>query len=321
MKAIAIAAISVAAMGLTAIAQSASTPAAVAAPAPAAPATASAGSPGDPLLRPIAPAYAQRWLSPQVPIRLHGNSFLVGFAGLNVVLIRTSAGLILIDGAVPQAVPQIEANIRALGFSIRDVKLILSTEPHWDHAGGLAALARDSGATVVAGVPAAAVLKRGGRDPQDPQASMLEPFPAPARIRGVRDGEAIRLGDVSVTAVATPGHTTGSMSWRWRSCEASDCASVLFASSLNPISADDWRFTDHPARVRMFRETFAKVRAMPCDILLTAHPDQSGGDAKLTRLLAGARPNPFRDSAACRAYADRNGERLDQRLRDETAKS
>lgn len=82
--------------------------------------------------------------------------------------IKTNAGLILIDGAVPQAVRDVEANIRALGFSIRDVKLILSTEPHFDHAGGLAALARDSGATVVASAPATTVLRTGGIDPADP---------------------------------------------------------------------------------------------------------------------------------------------------------
>ena len=81
----------------------------------------------DPLTRPIAPQSAQRWLGPQAPVRIHGQTYLVGFAGLNVALIRTSAGLILMDGAVPQAVSDVKAHIRALGFSIRDVKLILST--------------------------------------------------------------------------------------------------------------------------------------------------------------------------------------------------
>ena len=93
---------------------------------------AGAAAPDDPLLRPIAPDHARQWLTPQAPARLYGGTYLVGFGGLSVALIRTRAGLILIDGAVPQAVPDIEAHIRALGFSIRDVKLILSTEPHYD---------------------------------------------------------------------------------------------------------------------------------------------------------------------------------------------
>ncbi|MEO9132660.1 MAG: MBL fold metallo-hydrolase, partial [Sphingomonas sp.] len=65
-----------------------------------------------------------RWLTPQAPARIYGNSYLVGFGGLNVALIRTDAGLILIDGAVPQAVSSIENNIRRLGFRVQDIKLI-----------------------------------------------------------------------------------------------------------------------------------------------------------------------------------------------------
>ncbi len=270
----------------------------------------------DPLLRPIAAEYAERLLAPQTPVHLFGNSYLVGFGGLNVGLIRTSAGLILIDGAVPQAVVDVEAHIRTLGFSIHDVKFILSTEPHFDHASGIAALARDSGATVVASATAAAVLARGGRDDDDPQAEVLEQFPPLTKIRVVRDGGAIRLGDVTVHAIATPGHTSGSMSWGWRSCEGRDCANILFASSLNPVAAPGWRFAEHPDRVLVFRATFAKMRALPCDILLSAHPDHSGGDVKLAQLVAGRKPNPFRDSAACRQYADKFGTLLDKALGD-----
>lgn len=270
----------------------------------------------DPLLRPIALASAKRWLAPQTPIRLHGRTYLVGFGGLNVALIRTSAGLILIDGAVPQAVPDIEAHIRALGLSIRDVKLILSTEPHFDHAGGLAALARDSGATVIASEPAAAVLRTGGIDPADPQAAWLERFPKVSRIRAVKDGAEIRLGDTIVTAVATPGHTMGSMSWRWRSCEDRHCATIVFASSLNPIAADGYSFADpvHQPVVDAFRASFATMRTLPCDLLLTAHPDQSDGPGRLARLQEQRTPNPFLDPVACRRYADRHAALLDKKL-------
>jgi metallo-beta-lactamase class B len=83
----------------------------------------------DPLLRPIAAESAAKWLGPQGPIRLFGNFYLVGFEGLSVGLIDTGAGLILIDGAVPQGVRAIEANIRKLGFRVEDVKFILSTAP------------------------------------------------------------------------------------------------------------------------------------------------------------------------------------------------
>src|ERR1700761_8661112 len=118
----------------------------------------------DPLLRPIAPDYAARWLTPQAPVRVYGNAWLVGFGGLSVGLIKTDAGLILIDGALPQSVGAVEANIRTLGFDPKQIRYILSTEPHYDHASGIAALARDSGATVIASVPAAKVLRQGHSD-------------------------------------------------------------------------------------------------------------------------------------------------------------
>ncbi|MEK7342999.1 MAG: subclass B3 metallo-beta-lactamase [Pseudomonadota bacterium] len=269
----------------------------------------------DPLTRPIAPQSAKRWLTPQAPIRLYGNSYLVGFGGLNVALIRTSAGLILIDGAVPQAVADVEANIRRLGFSIRDVKLILSTEPHFDHAGGIAALARDSGAMVIASAAGAAILKQGGGDPDDPQAAWLERFPGVARLRTARDGEAIRLGDVAVTAIATPGHTLGSMSWRWRSCERKSCKTMLFAASLNPIAADGWRFADpaHSRFVDAFRASIARMKAQPCDILIASHP-QEGDEERLKRLAARRTPNPFAYAAPCRGYAERAEAALGEEL-------
>ena len=276
----------------------------------------------DPLTRPIAPERATRWLGRQDPLRVHGNTWLVGFAGLTVGLIQTGDGLILIDGGVPQGVAQVEANLAAAGFPIQDVKYILSTEPHWDHSGGLAALARDSGATVVASPAAAEVLRRGRSGPDDPQAAWLDPFPAVERVQVVRDGETLTLGGVTVTAVATPGHTPGSMSWTWRSCDAAgDCRAVMFAASLNPLAADGYAYSDPAHRTLLdgFRQTFATMRAAPCDILLSSHPEPSGQDRRLQAFRRQAQPNPFIDPSACRAYADRHEALLERRLAEEAA--
>lgn len=284
--------------------------------APQTPSAPVAAAGPDPLTRPIAPDYARRWLGDETPIKVHGNTWFVGFSGLTVVLIATSDGLILIDGAVPQAVAALEDNIRSAGFRVEDIRYILSTEPHYDHGGGLAALARDSGATVIASPAAAAVLRRGRPGADDPQAAIAPVMPAVERVRALRDGEVLTLGDVQITARATPGHTPGSMSWSWRACEGGDCRAVVFGSSLNPVSADGYRFSDPANRALLdgFRRTFASLRAMPCDILLTAHPDQSGGDDKLAGLRRGVTPNPFIDPTACRTYADAYERRLDQRL-------
>jgi metallo-beta-lactamase class B len=284
----------------------------------------SATSPADdPLLRPVMADAAREWLTPQPPARIFGNSYLVGFGGLNIGLIKTSAGLVLIDGGLPQSVGAVEANIRKLGFRPADIKLILSTEPHADHASGLAALERDTGAEVVASAEAATVLRAGRSGPDDPQMAWLATYPPVPHVRVVQDREQLRVGEVTITAVATPGHTPGSMSWTWRSCEGQRCASVVFGSSLRPLEAGDYRYSDpiHSGLLAHYRHTFDVMRSLPCDILLTAHPSQSGGDIKFARLQKRREPNPFLDPAACRSYADANEQALGELLAQEAGKA
>jgi metallo-beta-lactamase class B len=282
---------------------------------------ADARPPRDPLLRPVEPVAASRWLVKQPPLHIYGNTYLVGFAGLNIGLIKTKAGLILIDGSLPQGVPTIEANIRALGFRVRDIRYILSTEPHFDHASGIGALARDSHAVVIAGKAAVHALETGRPSADDPQAAYHAHYHGVGPVRGVSDGATIRLGGVTVTAVGTPGHTPGSTSWSWQSCEQGDCKAMVFASSLNPIAADGYLFTDpaHSSELEGFRHSFAAMKALPCDMLISAHPDQSGGDVKATQLRAGADPNPFLDPHACQAFADQFEGLFDKRIADEKA--
>jgi metallo-beta-lactamase class B len=280
-----------------------------------------ARTPRDPLLRPIEPVAAGEWLTKQAPFQVYGNTYLVGFGGLNVSLIKTKAGLILIDGALPQGVKAIEAHIRALGFRVRDVRYILSTEPHFDHASGIGALARDSHAIVIAGKAAVRPLETGRSSPDDPQAGYHARYHGVGPVRGVADGATIRLGGVTVTAVATPGHTPGSTSWSWQSCEQGDCKAMVFSASLNPISADGYLFTDpaHARTLEDFRHSFAAMRALPCDVLISAHPGQSDGDVKARKLRAGVKPNPFIDPGACRAFAAQYESKLKERIADEKA--
>ena len=274
----------------------------------------------DPLLQPIPTEHAAEWLAPQEPTRIFGNTWLVGYGGLNVALIHTSAGLILIDAGLPQGVRGIEANLRKLGFDPREVKFILSTEPHFDHAGGLAALARDTGAVVVASTAAAPVLQRGRSGPDDPQMAWLPAFAKVDRVRTLGDREVLQLGDTTITAQATPGHTPGSMSWTWRSCEADKCIAVVFAASLNPLTAGSYRFSDpaHRAASARFRQSFERFRTLPCDILLTSHP-QPGDGAKLAQLRQQRAPHPFVDAAACRRYAQKYEAAFERKLGEESS--
>jgi metallo-beta-lactamase class B len=275
----------------------------------------------DPLLQPVEPVAASQWLVKQPPLHIYGNTYLVGFAGLNVGLIKTRAGLVLIDGALPQGVPAIEANIKALGFRVRDIRYILSTEPHFDHASGIGALARDSRAVVIAGKAAVRALETGRPSPDDPQAGYHARYHGVGPVRGVSNGATIRLGGVTVTAVATAGHTPGSTSWTWQSCEQGDCKAMVFSASLNPISADGYLFTDpaHASELDGFRHSFAVMKALPCNVLISAHPGQSGGDVKASKLRAGAKPNPFIDPNACRDFAADLETQFDHRIAGEKA--
>lgn len=267
--------------------------------------SASAQPVGDPLTRATVGERTAEWLEPRPPIRVYGNTYLVGFGGLSVALIDTGAGLILVDGALPQAAPDILANVRRLGFRPSDIKYILSTEPHFDHAGGLAALARDTGATVVASPRGAAGLRSGRLAADDPQLAYDHSFPAVARLRAIRGGRTLRLGNTTVAAVATPGHTMGSMSWTWRSCKARRCRNIVFASSLNPVSGEGYRFTAPSSRgiVAGFARSHAAMRTIRCDILITAHPD---ADTRFSE-----------QPGACRAYGERSRRALAARLAEE----
>ena len=284
------------------------------------PGSALAQTADDPLTRPIASPYAEQWNRPQQPVRIHGDTYYVGVGGLSVVLIHTGAGLVLIDGALPQSVAAIKGNIEELGFRVEDIKFILNTEAHFDHSGGIAALARDSGAQVVASPLGAEALRAGAVLAADPQAGEIDPMPAVENVREVADGETLQLGELAVTAHHTPGHTPGSTSWTWVSCEdeaRSDCLNVVFGASLTPVAADNFHYLAderHADLTPAFRRVMQDLAKLPCDILISAHPDHSGADRKLAQLVMGASPNPFVDPQACRNYAAKNEAKLDARI-------
>ncbi|OWK32252.1 subclass B3 metallo-beta-lactamase [Sphingomonas mucosissima] len=277
--------------------------------------TAAAEPKDDPLTRPIAVEREATWLAPREPVRVFGDSYLVGFGGLSVALIDTGDGLILIDGALPQGAPAILANVRKLGLDPKHIRYILSTEPHFDHAGGIAALARDTGAMVVASARGAEGLRSGRLAADDPQLGYDSRFPAVvpdlAKVRVMRDGEMLKLGRTSITARATPGHTAGSMSWSWRSCVGMTCKTLVFASSLNPVSADGYRYASPAGQkvVAAFRRSHAAMRIMPCDILITAHADQDGATERFL-----SRPG------ACRAYGAASERALERRVATEASR-
>jgi len=258
------------------------------------------------------------WNEPAPPLHIYGNTWYVGTCGLSAVLITSAHGHILIDGDTEKAPPLIEANIRKLGFRVADVRYILNSHAHHDHAGGLAQLQQDSGAVVVARGADADAIERGQGDRSDPQYLESKKFPPVSEVRRVVDGEIIMLDGLALTAHATPGHTPGSTSWTWTSCEGKRCLQMAYVDSVTPLSDDVYRYTDevpHPGVVAAFRAGLATIAALPCDILLTPHPDAS---AMWTRLGAQTTA-PLIDADACRRYAASGSEKLDTRIAREHA--
>ncbi len=253
------------------------------------------------------------WSKPTPPRRIFGNSWYVGTCGITAVLVTSPKGHVLIDAGPKESPQAVEANIRALGFRLRDVRIILNTHEHLDHAGGISRLQRDTGAKVLARAPGAGALKAGVGDRRDPQYlfSSTHRFPAVANVHVLADGANVTLGPLVIRNVPSPGHTAGGSSWIWRSCEGSTCRDIVFADSITAISDKVYRYSDHPRHVAAFRDTLETLEALPCDILLTAHPDAS----ELLERLDGKAPLVAAD--ACKALARHGREVLDQRLVDE----
>jgi metallo-beta-lactamase class B len=265
--------------------------------------------------------YCAGWSQPREPFRVFGNTWFVG-GGVSSVLITTPKGHVLIDGGLTQTAPQVAANIAKLGFRLEDIKVIVNSHTHYDHAGGIAALQRASGAPIAASPEAARALERGGPTENDPQFGFgpaHNNFPAVAKVRIITDGDTIKLGGMEVTAHYTPGHTPGGTSWTWKSCENDRCLNMVYADSLNSVSAPGFKFSADAKRVAEFEKSIETVAGLPCDILLTPHPEAFDLDARIAARDRDPKSNPFLDPNGCKAYAAGARERLAKRIAEERA--
>ena len=262
----------------------------------------------------------KEWNAPVKPFNVFGNTWYVGTAGLSAVLVTSPQGHILLDGALPQSAPLIIANIKALGFRIEDVKYILNSHAHWDHAGGIAALQRASGATVMASAAAAPVLQSGTNGKDDPQyqADPVVHVAKVSKVSLVGEGDTVKVGPLTLTAHMTPGHTPGGTTWTWTSCEGQRCLDIVYADSLNPYSSGDFTYTGKggkPDISASFEASIAKVAALPCDIIIPVHPGTTDVLGKAAKRSGS--DNPLIDANACRAYAAEAGGLLAKKLAKE----
>jgi metallo-beta-lactamase class B len=241
---------------------------------------------------------------PAEPFRIAGNFYYVGASDVASFLITGPQGHILIDGGYPGTPSLITASIAKLGFDIRDVKVLLNSEPHFDHAGGLAALQKASGAQLWASEPSARALERGGYDDAIAKpmglVTWLIRYPAPRVDHIVKDGDTIRVGPIAVTAHLTPGHTRGCTSWTFPVRDGDRVLNVVSACSL--VTLGNARY---PGQQDDFERTFRVLRSLPADIWVTSHARLFGRYRKFVASRSARNPvEAFIDPAGYRAYID-----------------
>lgn len=253
------------------------------------------------------------WDKPAPPFKIYGNTFYVGTCGIASILVVGEGAYIMLDSGTDAGADVALTNIRSLGFDPRKVEFIGTSHEHFDHIGGMAKLTTATGAYAATSKSAYGVLLLGTDHPLDPQKSMHEPMEPVERV-GYWDAdmfEATRF-DHRMTAIATPGHTPGALTWQWESCEGEECKTIVYADSLSPVSAEGYKFSDHPEYMAEFRKSIAKIRDLHCDILLTPHPSHS-------RMIERAKSGTFVGGMNCGEYADLKTAALDRRLANEVA--
>nr|WP_249810446.1 subclass B3 metallo-beta-lactamase [Bradyrhizobium sp. 157] len=241
-----------------------------------------------------------KWNSPTEPFKMIGNVYYVGTDGLASYLITSPQGHILVDTVMPESTSQIKANIEKLGFKIADIKYLLNTHAHIDHTGGLAEMKQASGGQMVAG-EADKPLLEGGYYPGAQENTALA-FPPVKVDRTVREGDAVKIGDVTLTARETPGHSPGCTSWEFAVKDGDATRSVLiFCSGTVALN----RLVTNPTYsgiVTDYRKTFARAKDMKVDVLLAPHPEMYKMAEKRAKLAEGG-PNPFVSPGEFNAYA------------------
>ena len=216
---------------------------------------------------------------PVEPFRIAGNLYYVGAEDVSAFLLTGPQGHVVIDGGYPRNAPTIIAGISKLGFNISDVKVLLNSHAHLDHAGGLKALQEASGASLwVSNADADFVAHGGAGLPEIWPLKFLMwtrlfRFPAPHVDHTFRDGDTIRVGPIALVGNVTAGHTPGCTSWSFtvrdgdRDLRVVDiCSLTLQGGSLVPPEK-------YPGIRADYERSFATLRRMRADIFLATHTE------------------------------------------------
>ena len=235
------------------------------------------------------------WSVPFAPFRITDKLYYVGSADPTAYLIDTGKGLILLDVGYTPFEPEVVKNIRALGFDPKNIKIVLNSHAHLDHAGGLAALKADTGAKLQAMIGDAAILEAGGKG--DTDVGDKAGFPPVKVDQVLRDGDTVSLGKVTLTAHLTPGHTPGCTTWTMPVRVDGAMRTATFICSLTVLPGTPM----DAARQAEWRRAYAVLDKLPCDLFLASHQSFYEGVKKRAAMTAGA-PNPFVDPKGCKTF-------------------
>jgi metallo-beta-lactamase class B len=236
-----------------------------------------------------APAYVQNdWTEPFPAFRIAGNLYYVGSRGLASYLIATTEGHILINSDLEANVPMIRTSIESLGFKFSDVKILLISHAHYDHCAGSEMIKRLTGAKYMVMEGDVDVVESGGKSDFQYGSDPTSLYP-PAKVdRVLRDGDRVKLGDTTLTAHLTPGHTKGCTTWTMKVNDGSKLRDVVIVGSPNVNPG--YQLVEskvYPRIFEDFQKTFAVLESLPVDYFLGAHGSYFDLERKYPLLKAG----------------------------------
>src|SRR6186713_2528224 len=255
-----------------------------------------------------------RWLNankvggqgPAEPFRIAGDFYYVGASDVAAFLITGPEGHIVLDAGYPTTARLIMASIAKLGFDIKDVKVLVNSEPHPDHGGGLAVLQQASGAELWASEASADSLASGGDDPDVvlPLRALtwigVLGYPPPRVDHRFKDGDTIRVGPIALTAHVTGGHTRGCTSWSFPVRDGDRLLNVVSACDLGVLAT-----SQYPEQAADRERSLRLLRSLPADIWVTCHARWWGRYRKfVASSTAKNRVDAFIDPEGYRQYLD-----------------
>jgi metallo-beta-lactamase class B len=215
--------------------------------------------------------------------RVDAGDGVVGIetGGAYAWIVRSQRGAVLVDAGMDTSGAAILAELKAQGLSAADVRAVLITHGHPDH---VAAVTRFPGATVFVGAADAAMI-RGDRSHYPPfgkvVGALLPLPPAPPAMTELRGGEALEFDGIHFTAVATPGHSPGSMMYLHGPLLFTGDSLMREGDGLTTVG---WLFSQDPARNRA---ALPALKELPFDTIADGHAGVArGADAKLARYLS-----------------------------------